>query len=154
MKKVVSIYVDPEAYMEMKQLCRDRLGVSVSQKLDELIRQWVEEATGKEFREAVREDYGAMKQQHIKMVKELDRLERHLKKKKVLDDLVRMVQKSGLDTGTFNNLDEVALKLLDAWTRLEHSSEDAHIFISYLELARDKKQLEQQLGELRRGLSS
>jgi len=154
MKKVVSIYVDPEAYMEMKQLCRDRLGVSVSQKLDELIRQWVEEATGKEFKEAVREDYGAMKQQHIKMVKELDRLERHLKKKKVLDDLVGMVQKLGLDTGTFNNLDEVALKLLDAWTRLEHSSEDAHIFISYLELARDKKQLEQQLGELRRGLSS
>ena len=69
MKKVVSIYVDPAAYSELKQVCRS-MGVSVSSKLDELIKEWVREATGKKFLESPI-DYEGLKRRHLKLIQEL-----------------------------------------------------------------------------------
>jgi hypothetical protein len=150
MKKVVSIYVDPEAYEEMKRICHDLLDMSVSAELNELIKQFVQEHTGKKFEEAAPVDYEGLKRRHFKMVKELDRLDRHLEKKEVADELHRRIRRLKLDTEKLGNLSEVAPKLLDEWTRRGRSKEDAHVFIHYLELVQAKKQIELRLDELRR----
>jgi len=149
MKKIVSVYVEPEQYEEMKRICRDVLDTSVSAKLNEMIKQFVSEHSGKEIGEAAPVDYEGLKRCHFKMVKELDRLDRHLGK--VAAELHKLIRRLGLDTETFSNLSEVSVKLLDEWTRRGHGEEDAHVYIHYLELVREKKRVERHLDEIRMG---
>ena len=57
-----------------------------------------------------------------------------------------------INTDLLSNISEVAPKLVAEWTSdEEHRKEDAHLFVTYLEIAREKKLIERQLDHIRSG---
>ena len=103
MKRPVTLSLDHEQYQKFKQVCAG-LGVSVSAKVDELIRHSMTETTGEKGEAVNPVDYEALKKRHNKMVAELDKLEKQLEKTKEFDDMVEFAQKLGLDIGKYDKL--------------------------------------------------
>lgn len=143
MRKVVSIYVDPEAYSEMKRLCHNT-GVSVSSRIDDLIKEWVQQATGKKFAENPIE-YEGLKREHFKIVKDLDSIQNRLLRLKVYESLKQTAVKVGLNR-EYTNVREVSGRFLQEWAGLK---EHAHLFITLLELVQRKHEVERQLDGVR-----
>jgi len=148
-KRPVTLYLDSEQYELLKKTCI-ATGVSVSVKVDELIRHSIAETTGEKGEAGNPVDYEDLKRRHIKMVAELDKLYKRLEKTKRFDDMVEFAQKLGLDTKNFSNLTGLAPTMLEKWNGLE---EHLHLFISYLELLRDKRQVEANLKETRKKMA-
>jgi hypothetical protein len=143
-RKVVSIYVDPDGYNEMKRLCHS-LGVSVSSKMDELIKGWVREATGKEYAETP-VNYKGLKNKHHRLERYMNQLQKMLMKQGYFKDLAEAALSHGIDRNTYSNVYEVSVKLMKEW---EGPRGPLHLFITFLEEAREKKRIERQLEEIR-----
>ena len=151
-KRPVTLYLDSDQYELLKKTCI-ATGVSVSTKVDELIRHSIAETTGEKGEAVNPVDYEDLKRRHIKMVAELDKLYKRLEKTKRSDDMVEFAQKLGLDTKNFTNLTELAPTMLEKWHAQGGLKEHMHLFIAYLELLRDKRQLEASLEETRRKMA-
>ena len=99
--------------------------------------------------------YAELKSNHAKLVREVDNLEKQIRKQKVYDQLEELAGKVGLDFDDFKNIDQVAPKLLKEWKQQDLSGsliplpEHMHQFITLIELARDKREIEAKLTEIR-----
>jgi hypothetical protein len=144
--------LDHEQYQTFKRVCAS-LGVSVSAKVEELIRHNIAEATG-ETGEAVNPvDYEALKRQHIKLVAEADKLEKRLEKTGEFDNMANFAEKLGLNLETYGNLAALAPQMLEKWHAKGGVREYMHLLIAYLELLKEKKKVESQLEEARKKMA-
>ena len=147
-RKTVSLYLDPDAYEELKRLCRSR-GVSVSREIDELIRKRVAELKGREYDVFEEADYEAVKREYQRLVKEADRLKKLLEKRgtrrKLLELTRRILEEKGLER-VGDRLREVSAEILRRW---KGSRDDAHLYISLLELEKKKAEASRRLEEIR-----
>jgi len=92
-KKVVTLYLSTGPYEELKRVC-SLLGISVSSKIDEWIREGLQELTGKEY--SVEEaSYEELKRAHQRLIRETKRLESRLKKRGVYQELIALAENVG-----------------------------------------------------------
>lgn len=145
-KRVVTLYLNAGSYGELKRVC-SRLGVSVSSKVDEWIRKGLQESTGEDYG-IEKADYEELKRAHQRLIREVDRIERYLKKRRVYNDLLKLAYdvSAKIRERDLSNIGEIAPKILSEWDGLK---EDAHQFITLLETVRDKWEIERRLEETR-----
>ena len=147
-RKTVSLYLDPDAYEELKRLCRSR-GISVSREIDELIRRRVAELEGREYDVVEEADYEAVKREFFRLVQECDRLRKVLEKRgsrrKLLQLTVEIMREMGVEK-IGGVLEEVSAEILRKW---KGSRDDAHLYISLLELEKKKAEASRRLEEIR-----
>jgi hypothetical protein len=141
-KRAVTLFIDGEAYQALRKAVYPK---KVSQEVEDLMRKRVAELEGKQYEPQEQVDLGALKRDHARLIIEVDRLEKWLRKQKAYDDLGRLAVKLGL-TPDLRNLDEVAPKLLDEYKGLK---EDTHQFLSLLETVKAKREVERKLDEIR-----
>lgn len=142
-KRNVTIYIDDESVRAFRKAISPK---SLSRELEDLMRKRIAELEGKEYAPREQVDYEALKREYDRLVREVDRQERWLRKRKVYDDLATIAVKLGLDPRDLSNLDAAAPKLRGEWKGLE---EDAHQFIILLENVRAKREVERKLDEIR-----
>jgi len=140
-KKPVTLYLSAEPYDRLKELVE-----SVSQEVDKLIKQRLAELEGREYSPLESVNYEALKNSHFNLVRKVDKLEKHMRKRGVYNDLLDLAYDFGLDGDSLGNLHEVAAKMLKKWVGIK---EDVHQFISLLEAVKDKKDVEKRLGRIR-----
>jgi hypothetical protein len=141
-KKQVTIVVDGEVYDALRKAISPK---KISYEIEDLMEKRLAELKGTEYRQEEQVDYEALKREHDRLVKEVDRQEKWLRKRKAYENLARLAVKVGL-TPDLSRLDEVAPKLRREWTG---SPQDAHLFISLLEAVRARRELERKLDEIR-----
>ena len=145
-KRVVMLYLSAEPYEELKRVCR-LLGVSVSSKVDELIIRGLKELTGREFNVEER-SYEELKCAYKRMLREVERLKRSLQKRGVYESLVALTDEVAEDLQT-EDASKIIPEILRRW---DGDREDAHLFISLLEAANKRVEVERKLEEIRLGV--
>jgi response regulator RpfG family c-di-GMP phosphodiesterase len=142
-KKQVTIVVDGEVYDALRKAVSPK---KISYEIEDLMEKRLAELKGTEYRQEEHVDYEALKREHIRLVREVDRQEKWLRKRKVYDDLARLAVKVGLSPKDLSGLEEAAPKMMSEWKGLK---EDVHLFITLLENVRAKRELERKLDEIR-----
>ena len=140
-----SFYVDAEVYLEFKSFLA-QLGRSVSEEVNEFMVRRLAELKGEteKYRESL--DYEVLKRRFAKVVDEVEKLSKKLKRLGYYEDLKTLAFDLGLDFSDLHNLSEITPKILAKW---DGPSEYAHLFISLVETAKEKRKLEKKLKEIR-----
>jgi len=148
LKRITTVYLNPDIYEELKRLCRSR-GVSVSREIDELIRRRVAELEGREYDVTAEADYEALKREFFRLVQECGRLRKVLEKRgtrrKLLQLTVEIMREMGVEK-VGGVLEEVSAEILRRW---KGSRDDAHLYISLLELEKRKAEVLKRLEKVR-----
>ena len=120
--------------------------MSVSQEVENFMQHRLTELTGIQNQATLKEpvDYDAMSREHGKLAKEVDQLEKRLRKRKVFDDLSKLAVSLGVTPKDLSRLDEAEPKLLSRWTG---ATGDALQFISLLRSVRARNELERRMTE-------
>ena len=143
MRRAVTIYLDETAYRKLKMLIRPR---PVSREIDMLIRRRIAELEGREYDPLESADYEALKQEYRRLIREVERMTRMLKKRGTYQRLIEVTADIEEMLGT-KDLKRVAPALLDRW---KDGPEDVHLFISFLEELKSMKETERRLEKIRR----
>jgi len=83
------VYLDEEAYKRLGELIQPK---KISQKLNDLIKRRISELEGREYNPAETADYEAFKREHNRLVREAEKLQRHLKRLKVYSQLLNLMK--------------------------------------------------------------
>jgi len=143
---VKSFSVELQVYVRLKQALAFH-GRSLSEEVNELLKKRLAELEGSQPT-AQEADYEALKRQHTKLMEETIRLQRLLEKTGACEELKSLAEEQGLDTQTLNNIKEVAAKILKAPIP-QNQKAPIHLFITLLETAKQRRNLEQKLEEIR-----
>jgi len=141
-RKAVTLYLDEVAYKRLQELIKPK---KISREIDDLIKRRIAELEGREYNPLEEADYEALKREHNRLVREAEKLRRHLKRRKVYKQLLQLAFNLGMKED-LSNLDEVVPKILDGW---DGWKEDAHQFITLLETIHSKREIERKLEEIR-----
>jgi len=142
LKRITTVYLNPDSYEELKRLCRSR-GVSVSSEINELIKKRVSELEGREYDAIEEADYEALKRELFRLVQECDRLRKVLEKRgsrqRLLELTDEIMQEMGVEKiGGRGIFKEVSARIIRKWNGRR---EDAHIFVNLLELEKEKAEV-------------
>jgi len=129
LRKIITVYPEEEAYKRLRELIKPK---KISQKLNDLIKRRIAELEGREYNPAETADYEAFKREHNRLVREAEKLRRHLKRRKVYSQLLNLMKED------LSNLDEVTPMILYSW---DGWKEDAHQFITLLETICSKRKI-------------
>ena len=139
-----TLYIDKDLYRELVDLIAPK---KPSTELDELILARVLELRGNVTPED-HIDYEAIKKEHVKLLREVEKLTNLLKGREVYKQLEDLGYASGLQWNgrLMNNLEKATKGILAGWRGV---AEDAHTFISLLEAVKTKSEIERQLEKVR-----
>ena len=153
--RCVGVVLNGERWDLFLMLLKTKEEKKGSVRLREFIEEEITRLQGEPANPKVTMGYAELKSNHAKLVKEVDNLENQVKKQKVYDQLEELAGKVGLDFDDFENIDQVAPKLLKEWEKQDLGGtliplpEHMHQFITLIELARDKRRIEAKLTEIR-----
>ena len=143
-KKARTLSLTTESYQKLRNLLAPK---PISEEIDEFIKRRIAELERKEPAQFDLNEYEDLKRKHNKLLGEADAVRKRLKqKRKVYDRLNELADKLGLDFNDVHNAGEVAPKLLKQW---DGSPEDAHQYVTLMEITREKWKVEQSLAEVR-----
>ena len=142
-------HVDREVYARLKQVLAERFGRSVSEEVNDLLRKRLAEFEGTQPQAYETVEYEALKHEYAKLFDEVERFKAVLKKAGCYDELISLVRELGLDFGDLHNMWDIVPKLMQSW----EDRGQAHIFISLLEKAKKKRELERKLTQARMAMS-
>jgi predicted CopG family antitoxin len=148
---VKSFSIDREVYTRLRAVLASQ-GKSISEEVNALLKKRLAELEGIEASVQSKEDYEALKSQHLKLVEEVKRLTKPLEKDGVYESLMRFAHALGLDLTDLHNVEEIATKILQNWkSQLDENIQPSHIhlFITLLEKGKQKKAIERKLTEIR-----
>ena len=148
---VKSFSVEREVYTRLRAMLAVQ-GKSISEEVNALLKRRLAELEGVTPSVYGNEDYEALKSQHLKLVEEVKRLTKPLKKDGVYESLMRFAYELGLDLTDLHNVAEIATKILENWRgQLDQNIQPSHIhlFITLLEKGKQKKAIERKLTETR-----
>jgi len=137
--------LDDELWSRLLQLVKLGHAKNVSQ----LVNQLLVDALGKLGGSGKQEDlsYEMLKKKHLSLSRELVKLEKHMKDYgSDYQVLVGLAEDFGLDFERLSNIDAVVPRLVKEW---RGSRGSLHLFITMLEKAREKKQIESRLDKFR-----
>ena len=140
-----TLYLDNDLWSCLLELVKLGYAENVSQLVNGLLA----DALGKLDTASKPEDldYEILKKRHLNLSRELVRLEKHMKDYgSDYQALVGLAEDFGLDFERLSNVDEVVPKLVKEWKGGRGS---LHLFITLLEKAREKKQIESRLDRFR-----
>jgi Zn-dependent M32 family carboxypeptidase len=148
---IKSFSVEREVYTRLRAMLVAQ-GKSISEEVNTLLKKRLAELEGVEASAQSKEDYEALKSQHLKLVEEVKRLTKPLEKDGVYESLMRFAYELGLDLADLHNVEEITTKILKNWR--EHLNENVqpshiHLFITLLEKGKQKKAIERKLTEIR-----
>jgi predicted CopG family antitoxin len=148
---VKSFSIEREVYTRLRAMLVAQ-GKSISEEVNTLLKKRLAELEGVEASAQSKEDYEALKSQHLKLVEEVKRLTKPLEKDGVYESLMRFAYELGLDLADLHNVEEITTKILKNWR--EHLNENVqpshiHLFITLLEKGKQKKAIERKLTEIR-----
>ena len=145
-RKAVTLYLETEPYRRLKELVAPK---SISSEVNELIRKRVAELEGREYDVVEEADYEAVKREYQRLVREADRLKKLLEKRGTRRELfeltVEIMREMGVEK-IGGVLEEVSAEILRKW---KGSRDDAHLYISLLELEKKKAEASRRLEEIR-----
>ena len=145
-RKAVTLYLETEPYRRLKELVAPK---SISSEVNELIRKRVAELEGREYDVFEEADYEAVKREYQSLVREADKLKKLLEKRgtrrKLLELTRRILEEKGLER-VGGRLREVSAEILRRW---KGNRDDAHLYISLLELEKKKAEASRRLEEIR-----
>jgi len=142
--KPTTVYLNPKAWSEYKTLVPLKLNKSASKRLRELISKDLAELKGVEVTAPV--DYDDLKRQHHLLIRDIDQIEKTLRKHGVYDQLVDLAENLKIDKTNFSNLKNVVRDMFNQW---EGHQEELHLFVSLLELVKEKRGIEHELKQIR-----
>ncbi|MEM3577258.1 MAG: hypothetical protein QXX51_02225 [Candidatus Bathyarchaeia archaeon] len=142
-------HVDHQVYAKLKQILMEKFGRSVSEEVNDLLRKRLAELEGTQPPAYETADYENLKREYAKLFDEVERLKTALKKLGCYDELIDLVRELGLDFGDLHNMWDIVPKLMQSW----EDRGQAHQFISLMEKAKKKKELERKLTETRMAIS-
>ena len=149
-KKNITIYIENEDFQALRKAIFPR---SISHEITDLLKRRLAELGGEQTtapQEPI--DYEKLSRDHTKLVREVDRQEKWLKKRGAYEDLLMLAAKLGVTAKDLSRLDEAAPKLLSEWTGIP---EDALQFIGLLRNVRVKRKLEEKMSEaIKSGVTS
>ena len=138
--------METEPYRRLKELVAPK---SISSEVNELIRKRVAELEGREYDVFEEADYEAVKREYQSLVREADKLKKLLEKRgtrrKLLELTRRILEEKGLER-VGGRLREVSAEILRRW---KGNRDDAHLYISLLELEKKKAEASRRLEEIR-----
>jgi len=148
-RRTHTLYIDEDIWTKFRYLVPFREKRSASDKIESFMRTYINECEGKaedDLASSTTADYEDAKNLHNKVVRELDKIEKRLRQRRVYDELKDFSQKIGLNLETLNSLTNLAPELIQKWAGVK---EDAHQWISLLELVKKKWEVEARLEEIR-----
>lgn len=142
---VKSFCVERTVYENLKAIlaCQGR---SLSEEVNGLLKRRLAELRGPQYPSDNILNYEALKREHVRLTEESIRLTKLLRKDGTLKALSKAADNLGLNQETLENTEEISAKLLQNWQGLKAP---AHIFITLLETAKKRRQIEKQLEEIR-----
>ena len=148
---VKSFSIEREVYTRLRAVLASQ-GKSISEEVNTLLKRRLAELEGVEASAQSKEDYEALKSQHLKLVEEVKRLTKPLEKDGVYESLMGFAYELGLDLTDLHNVEDIATKILKNWR--EHIDQNVqpshiHLFITLLEKGKQKKAIERKLTETR-----
>ena len=135
------MYLDDAEYLAYRKAIHPK---SVSNEIGDFMRKRIAEFSGQETVSQEPIDYEALNRDHTKLVREVERQEKWLRKRKVFDDLTKLAVSLGVTPKDMSRLDEAAPKLLGEWTG---RPEDVFEFIGFLRNAKARRELEKKMAE-------
>ena len=140
-----TLYLDEGLWQRIQRLVKMGYARNASQ----LVNRVLAEALGRLENSNVPEDlaYEELKRKHLSLLREINSLEKEMRDYgSDYQALIELAQDFGLDLEHLSNVDAIAPKLLREWKGRRGS---LHLFITLLEKAREKKQIESQLEKYR-----
>lgn len=140
-----TLYLDEGLWQHIQRLVKMGYARNASQ----LVNQILAEALGKLEGSNVPQDvaYETLRKKHLALLQEIKKLEKEMKDYgSEFQALMGLVENYGLDFQQLSNLEAIISKLLKEWNG---SRGALHLFITLLEKAKEKKQIENQLERLR-----
>ena len=146
-RKPSTVYLDNEPYLKLKKLLKTRFNKPISQEINELVIKRLAELESTPVLQTITPDEcETLKHRHLKLTTDADVIKKRLKKKGVYGRLMNLAKKVSLDFKNLSNVDEITPRLLREWDGLEG---DSLMFVTLLETAREKRQVEHKLAEIR-----
>jgi hypothetical protein len=149
--RATTIYLTA-SWPAFQQLCKDRLGVSGSKRLSELMRLDLDHMLGKDAsNQATEQRIRESELMVANLILQVKKLKAFLTKLNVYDDLEDLVRDWKLDVETFKNLDSVTEKLINYKIKKsdKFSRDDLQLFVGFLSLVREKVLTARSLDQLR-----
>lgn len=138
-RKSITVYIDKGIYEKLRQLIAPKL---ISRELEDLMRKRIEELEGREYDPLEHIDYEALKQEYDTIIRKIDKLKGFLEKRGAYRKLLALAVKIKLNPYRKEDYAEI----LKRW---RGRREDAHQFISLIELTNKQREIEQKLEEIR-----
>jgi len=146
-KKATTLSLTSKPYLRLKEILNVRFGKPISKEIDEFINKRLAELENTpQVQTITADEYETLKRRHLKLTADVGVIEKRLDKKGVYDQLMDLAEKVGLDFEGLSNVEEIAPRLLREW---DGSEGDSEMFITLLETAREKRQVEHRLAEIR-----
>ena len=141
-RKQTTIYLDRGKYDRLKELVAPR---PISREIDDLIEQKLIEIEGEggEY-EPTKVDYEELEKEHGKKHKEITHIESLLKVE--YDEVRRVTRRCKFNEETLELTPEIVKCILDTY---EGNPANAHIYINLIELTKKRREIEEQLMEIR-----
>lgn len=138
------VALDASVIRELKPLLALQ-NKSLNELVNELLKAELARLKGLPVKEGEAE-YEKLKKEHLKLDAEVVRLTRHLQRLGDYDELESLARELGLNFQTLENSEDVTASMLAKWDGRPSS---LHVFVTLMETARQKRQLEQRLEEIR-----
>lgn len=144
-----TLYIDDAVWARIQELVRRGYARNASQLVNRLLAEALDRLDASHG--LVGLSYEELKLRHVVLSSKVSSLENRLKRSYGAEyrALLSLAENLGIDFGTFGNLDVVAPKLISQW---RGNPTLLHLFLTLLEQARTKREIERKLGEFRKRL--
>lgn len=127
MKKNETLYLDNDVYQALRKAIFPK---PISGEVEELMKKRLGELNGGQEPDLQKPvDNEALKRDHKRLIREVDSVQKLLKKRKVYDDLINLMVNLGVTPRDLSRVDEIIPKLINEWTGYP---EDAILFVDFM----------------------
>jgi len=148
-RRTHTLYIDEDIWQRFRQIMLQEKR-SASGKIEDYMKAYIAEYEGRTDvdLETSTADYEALKQHHIKLVTETENLEKRFRRIGQYESLDEFSEKVGLER-SLDNFAKMVPVMLEKWQGREA---DIHMWITFLELVRDRRLVEARLEEARKAM--
>jgi len=145
-----TLYIEDDVWERIQELVRLGYAKNASQLVNRLLAESFNKISGSK---GLGLSYETLKSRHLSLAHSVISLQNKLKKVygPQFRELYGLAKSLGLETTTLSNVDSIAPKLMSLW---KGHPTPLHLFITLLEKAKEKREIEKKLREIRRRIYS
>ena len=146
-RKQVTLYLNEAVYERLKELLAPK---PVSPEVEKKMVEMIEEIEGEEYKPAeTTADYKELEREQVKLAKRLQSLEKMLgypREDSEYNRIRRITRQCGFDEDTLEFTPEIVKCMFDTY---EGPPDSVHLYINLMEVVKEKREVENQLTEIR-----